>query len=108
MPNSTTANRWAAFRRNTVNGTPMWLFRLPEVANAASPWAARRMLAIIWVTVVLPLLPVTPISGRRCAARQAVAKVCKAASGSSTRSPGMPVALKPWLAKAATAPAAWA
>jgi hypothetical protein len=42
-----------------VSGTPMSLLRLPWVASAASPCQARRMDAIICVTVVLPLLPVT-------------------------------------------------
>ena len=63
MPSSTTASRWLSRRRSSVIGTPMSLFRLPWVENAASPAAARRMLASIWVTVVLPLLPVTAISG---------------------------------------------
>ena len=41
----------------------MWLLEVPSVAKAASPTAARRTEAIICVTVVLPLLPVTAISG---------------------------------------------
>ena len=64
MPISITAARWLARRRISISGTPMSLLKLPCVANAASPCQARRMDAIICVTVVLPLLPVTPISGR--------------------------------------------
>ena len=63
MPSSTTATRCASASCSTVSGTPMWLFRLPCVECAASPCAARRMDAIICVTVVLPLLPVTAITG---------------------------------------------
>jgi hypothetical protein len=67
-----------ARRRSSVSGTPMWLFRLPAVAKAASPTQARRMAAIICVTVVLPLLPVTAISGQLKLARQPPASCCSA------------------------------
>ncbi len=62
--------RCAARRRSSVRGTPMSLLKLPCVARAASPFQARRTAAIICVTVVLPLLPVTAISGRSNCARQ--------------------------------------
>jgi hypothetical protein len=41
MPSSTTAARTRGCRRSSVSGTPMWLFRLPSVAKAASPSQAR-------------------------------------------------------------------
>ena len=67
IPSSTTAARCqvlSSWRRpSSVSGTPRWVLKLPAVANAASPSHARRMVAIICVTVVLPLLPVTAISG---------------------------------------------
>ena len=109
MPSSTTparcqhASSWRS--RSSVSGRPMWLFRLPSVANAASPSQARRMLAIICVTVVLPLLPVTAISGRLKRARQAPASRCSAASESVTCSPGHCTASSPRSASSATAPA---
>ena len=64
MPISTTAARWPACRRNRVSGTPISLFRLPRVERMwSAPYSAARMDAIISLTVVLPLLPVTPMTG---------------------------------------------
>ena len=113
MPNSTTAMRWCARRRNNVSGTPMSLFKLPCVARLASPGAwACRMDAIICVTVVLPLLPVTAISGRSNCARQARASWPSAALVSGTsmrgRSAGSCAAAKPLRQMTATAPLACA
>ena len=66
MPSSITAACCAASMRNSVSGTPISLFRLPRVARRpSSPWAAARIEAIISLTVVLPLLPVTPMTGMR-------------------------------------------
>ena len=47
MPNSTTAMRWWARRFNSVNGTPMSLFKLPWVDKAASPAWARKIEAVM-------------------------------------------------------------
>ena len=109
MPSSSTAARcqWeSSWRsRSTINGTPMWLFRLPLVANAASPHHARRMLAIICVTVVLPLLPVTAINGRCMRRRQPAAICCRPCRLSATNKPGKASAARPRSASAATAPA---
>src|SRR5450830_1741341 len=63
MPSSTTAARCSGRSRSRVSGTPMSLLKLPAVASAASPQWARSTEASIWVVVVLPLLPVTAISG---------------------------------------------
>ena len=77
MPSSTTPARCQACaswrRRSSVSGTPMSLLRLPCVEKAASASQARRIEAIICVTVVLPLLPVTAISGSWKRRRQAAA-----------------------------------
>ena len=106
MPSSTTPMRCAACRRSRVCGTPIALFRLPRVAKAASPACAARMLATICVTVVLPLLPVTAISGRLNWLRHPAASAPRATSVSGTSMPGRPAAAKPPWATAATAPAA--
>jgi hypothetical protein len=110
MPISTTAARchWPSSfwrRRSNVRGTPMSLLKLPWVAKAPSPTQARRMLAIICVTVVLPLLPVTAIKGRLLRARQAPASCIKAWRVSATTRPGICSACSD---TAATAPAACA
>ena len=61
MPSSTTA-RWCSGRKlNKVKGTPISLFKLPCVDKEGEAVSARKTDAIICVTVVLPLLPVTPI-----------------------------------------------
>src|SRR5438876_3274931 len=58
FPYTTLFRSFASWRRRSkVSGTPMSLFRFPSVENAESPSQARRMDAIICVTVVLPLLP---------------------------------------------------
>jgi hypothetical protein len=62
MPISITAARWlSAFRRSSISGTPMSLLKLPLCGKRSilrlpgtAGWTA-----IICVTVVLPLLPVT-------------------------------------------------
>ena len=91
IPSSTTAMRWPARRRSNVSGTPMSLLKLPRVANAPPPghWASR-IAASIWVTVVLPLLPVTAITGNVNRARQVVARDCSAALVSATSILGSP------------------
>ncbi|MCY1237529.1 hypothetical protein D9M72_502310 [compost metagenome] len=64
MPSSSTASLCVARRRSTVSGRPMSLFRLPPVARrCSSPTAAAKIAAIISLTVVLPLLPVTATAG---------------------------------------------
>ena len=106
MPNSNTAMRWWARKRNRVSGTPIWLLKLPWVANALADCHTCTIEASICVTVVLPLLPVTAINGTANCARHALAKVCRAQSVSSTSMPAKPAAAKPWRAIATLTPAA--
>ena len=54
------------------------------MARQSSPWAAARMDAIIPFVVVLPLLPVTAITGRSKRARQPAARSPSARRVSST------------------------
>ena len=108
MPSSTTAARCVGRRRSRVSGRPMSLLKLPSVAKPASPCQARKMAAIICVTVVLPLLPVTATSGRSKRCRQAAASWPRARRESATSSPGRPASARPRSANAATAPAALA
>ena len=72
---------------------PMSLFRLPVVASTPdSPVTWRRMDASISFTVVLPLLPVTAISGTVKRVRQKAASRPSASRVSSTwriRAPGV-------------------
>ena len=110
MPSSTTATRCSERRRNSVSGTPMSLFRLPSVASAASPCQTRRIEAIICVTVVLPLLPVTAMSGPLKRWRHWPASSPRASLASGTSTPGRPQAAS-WAAapsshSTATAPRA--
>ena len=89
MPISTTPIRWASLRRSNVSGTPMSLLKLPRVAKAASaPRCATRMAAIISLAVVLPLLPVTAISGHSKRRRQPPASAPSARRVSGTHSVG--------------------
>jgi hypothetical protein len=87
----------AGAQRSSVSGTPMWLFRLPARGERrVAMGQARRMAATICVTVVLPLLPVTAISGSVKPARQAAASCCKACScrrpaGRAARRPAAPL-----------------
>ena len=67
-PISITAVPCSGRSRSRVSGTPMWLLRLPSVASTG-PRAAHTA-ASICLVVVLPLLPVTPITGREKPARQ--------------------------------------
>ena len=90
----------------------MSLLRLPCVARKACGLKLRRMAAIICVTVVLPLLPVTAISGSLNWERQPVASAASASLASATSRPGRPAAASrdsasPWH-MAATAPLALA
>ena len=110
MPSSSTAARcqqtssWRS--RSSVSGTPMSLLKLPAVASAASPSQACRMAATICVTVVLPLLPVTAISGSSICCRHAAASSPSARRLSVTCRPGRPDACRPRSASAAKAPIA--
>ena len=79
MPSSITAARQPGRRRSSVSGTPMSLLKLPSVANAPSPCQARKIDAIICVTVVLPLLPATATSGIEKRRRQPAARSPRAA-----------------------------
>ena len=85
MPISITAWRCCSRKLSSVSGKPMWLLKLPAVANTASaPWAARKMVASISFTVVLPLDPVMPYTNGLSCLRHAAASVCSAARVSST------------------------
>ena len=110
MPISTTALRCEGRRRSKVRGRPMSLLKLPWVARAWSGpgCQARKMLAIICVTVVLPLLPVTASKGSENCWRQPAANSPKASKLLGTSKPTKPAAAKPCSATAAPAPAAWA
>ena len=104
MPNSTTALRWWACNRNNVSGRPMALLKFPWVASDSSPCHALNMLAIICVTVVLPLLPVTAIKGIENWERQAWESSPSAFNVSATSKPIKPASFNPWLAMAAPTP----
>ena len=84
VPTSHTARSARREQRASDSGTPMWLFRLPAVANAPSALAAKDL------NVVLPLLPVTATTGPVNRWRAAAANVHKPSSVSSTRSVGAP------------------
>ena len=114
MPSSSTAISCCARRRSKVSGRPMSLFKLPWVARLAWGFQACKIAASIWVTVVLPLLPVTAISGRLNCRRQPLASSARARRVSGTSRPGRPEASSrsaaPSSHSAATAPraCAWA
>ena len=82
----------------------MSLLKLPWVASASLPCQAFKILAIIWVTVVLPLLPVTAINGKENCARQAWAIRPRAQRVSLTSKPISPASAKPCVAMAAEMP----
>src|SRR3569832_2153862 len=79
---TSTAYRCRSLSRNSVSGTPRSLLRLPSVTRT-SP-RSRRIAAIISFTVVLPLLPVTPITGKSNRARHAAASLPSAMRVSGT------------------------
>ena len=108
MPSSITRRGRRGRRRNRVSGTPMSLLKLPCVANAASPCQARKIDAIICVTVVLPLLPVTATSGIAKRRRQRGGEVAERGRVSATSGRAAPASSRPRSASAATAPAALA
>ena len=85
MPNSTTARWWSGRKLNKVKGTPMSLFRLPCVDKDGAAGSARNTDAIIWVTVVLPLLPVTPMTCKAYWRRHWAAKSPNAARALGTQ-----------------------
>ena len=60
-PISTTAASSSGAMRSTVIGRPIWLFALPAVFIVRSP--ADTASATISFVVVLPTLPVMPITG---------------------------------------------
>ena len=68
----------------------MSLFRLPSVASVGP--TPRRTAAVISLTVVLPLLPVTPTRGIRKRPRQWAASRPRASRVSTTRITGSGVA----------------
>ena len=89
MPNSTTASRSVERSFNKVSGKPMSLFRLPLVTKVcASPTTALKIEAIISLTVVFPLLPVTKANGIGCLARQAFARAPRPTRVSLTKIAG--------------------
>ena len=91
MPSSSTAIWCCWRRRNKVSGTPMSLLRFPRVASEPpSGQKAARMDANICVTVVLPLLPVTAITGMWNCTRQVLASAPSANRVSATVMQAMP------------------
>ena len=89
MPSSMTAARICGVRRISVSGTPISLLRLPRVAmQCAAPTPSVRIAAIISFTVVLPLLPVTPMTGSAKPRRQPLAICPSATRVSGTSSSG--------------------
>ncbi len=93
MPSSNTAARCCRSTCQSINGTPMSLFRLPRVASRVfSPNCRARIEAIICVTVVLPLLPVTAITGRTKRERQCAAPAPSARWLSATMTCGSSIA----------------
>ena len=80
MPSSIAAAACPARSRSSVSGRPIALLRLPSVASTrASPKCARRIAASISLTVVLPLLPTTTMTGIANRARQCAASAPSAA-----------------------------
>ncbi len=89
MPTSMTASRCAGLRRSKVSGNPTSLLKLPAVASRSdSPTACPKIDAIISLTVVLPLLPVTATSGSENRLRQPRASAPSASRVSGTISAG--------------------
>ena len=81
-PISTTAISVSSVMRRRVRGTPMWLLRFPAVAvtrNLVERTAQRSSFV-----VVLPLVPVRPITGMRKRERCLRARACRASRVSST------------------------
>ena len=85
-PISITAQRCMSSSRHSVNGTPMWLLRLPCVTRQGP--SSLRIAPVISLTVVLPLLPVMPTTGPRNDRRHAFAKRDSATSVSGTTTCG--------------------
>ena len=104
-PISSTANACFGRIRSTVNGKPSSLLRLLNVASV-SP-ACAKMLAVRFLTVVLPLLPViaTRFAGKRW--HHALASCASAVSTLGTKICGSALSVAT-LTKAATAPSACA
>ena len=67
MPISTTAASCSGSMRETVIGTPIWLFRFPSVFRIV--YRLARTPAIISLAEVLPTLPVMPTTGSESVAR---------------------------------------
>ena len=68
----------------TASGTPTWLFQLPGLAATRQRLANKAARAFL--TMVLPLLPVTATSLGMARWRCQPASLCSAARGSSTSS----------------------
>ena len=82
VPISHTAPFASRGARASESGTPMWLFKLPSVANAPSTAAAKDL------NVVLPLLPVTATTGAERRRRAAAPMSHRPSRVSSTKSVG--------------------
>ena len=67
MPSSITAASCARVMRETVIGTPSWLFRFPSVFSTRRRCDSTA--AIISLAEVLPTLPVMPTTGSESVSR---------------------------------------
>src|ERR1022692_4620985 len=82
-------------RRRMVSGSPISLLRLPLVARTFSaPNSARRIAAVISLTVVFPLLPTIPATGSENRRRQNFASAPSALIVSATQSTVSAAALR--------------
>ncbi len=81
-PISTTATWVEELILKRVYGTPIWLFRFPSVATTLS--SVERTVLISSLVVVLPFVPVSPITGILYLSLLNLASCCSATRESST------------------------
>ena len=67
MPISKTPQVSPSLSERMLSGKPMWLFKLPSVAQTW--WALAMMAQVMSLAEVLPLLPVMPITMGQCHSR---------------------------------------
>ena len=82
-PISTTAISCDGFMESSVSGTPMWLLRFPKVY-----WTLYFCISTVLMSsfvVVLPLLPVSPITGMVSCCLWCLASACKKSKVEGTK-----------------------